>query len=64
MASCVHSGTCDLVGLGRTTVLEPEFPARKILNESVPDEMAVADGWTLKGTWILRWAPIPRSIKG
>ena len=32
MADAVHSGTCDLIGLGRSAVLEPEIPRAVLLN--------------------------------
>lgn len=64
MAASISSGSCSLVGLGRTVVIEPELPARKLLNPNVVDSEAVSGGWRYRGTWILRWLPIPSGIKG
>ncbi|UZJ53601.1 hypothetical protein CBS101457_002921 [Exobasidium rhododendri] len=64
MASSVANGACALVGLGRTAVLEPELPAQKLLNPAVSDADAVSNGWNFKGTWIMRWLPLPSAIKG
>jgi hypothetical protein len=64
MAASISSGACSLVGLGRTVVMEPELPANKLLNPKVRDCDAVSGGWRFRGTWMLRWLPIPSGIKG
>lgn len=37
MADAVESGICDLVGLGRAAVLQPDLPAKILLNPAVKD---------------------------
>ena len=38
MADAVESGVCDLVGLGRAAVLQPDLPAKILLNPAVKDK--------------------------
>jgi 2,4-dienoyl-CoA reductase-like NADH-dependent reductase (Old Yellow Enzyme family) len=38
MADAITSGACDLIGLGRTAVLEPDIPKRLLLNTDLTDE--------------------------
>lgn len=57
MADAIASGACDLIGLGRSAVLEPEIPL-KLLNESVSDEEALARPHIVRGQWLSNMIPI------
>jgi len=58
MADAIESGVCDLVGLGRASVLQPELPKDIILNTAIPDDEALAVSHQLKGLWISKWFPV------
>lgn len=57
MADAVLSGACDLVGLGRAAILEPDLP-RKLLSASVSDEEALARSHKVKGQWFSDMMPV------
>ncbi|BFZ64683.1 hypothetical protein YB2330_005835 [Saitoella coloradoensis] len=57
MAEAIKTGTCDLIGLGRTAVITPTLPASIILNPSIPDDCAQAPMWEIRGLWITRYLP-------
>lgn len=58
MADAVESGVCDMVGLGRASVLQPELPKEILLNEKIPDEEALAVSHQINGLWFANWFPI------
>lgn len=59
MADGLDSGVTDLIGLGRAAVLEPELPARTLLNAAVPDERALGlAGFQVRGLWLADWFPV------
>ena len=58
MANVTDSGVCDLIGFGRAAVLEPLIPTEVILNEDVPDDIAVALPHILRGLWLARLIPV------
>lgn len=57
MADAIASGACDLIGLGRSAVLEPDIPLR-LLDESVSDEEAFATSHIVRGQWLSDMIPI------
>jgi len=57
MADAIDSSVCDLIGLGRSTVLQPDFPAAVLLNSAVPDSDAFGVAHVVKGQWITRFLP-------
>jgi len=58
MADALSSGVCSLVGLGRSVVLEPELPAKVLLNPEYDDEGALAMPHIVRGQWFSRAIPI------
>jgi 2,4-dienoyl-CoA reductase-like NADH-dependent reductase (Old Yellow Enzyme family) len=58
MADAIDSGVCDLIGLGRTAVLEPDLPKAVLLNPEVTDSNALAISHIIKGQWLARMIPI------
>jgi len=58
MADAISSGACDLIGLGRTAILQPNIPKDLLLNEAVPDEKALAKPHIVKGQWLSNMIPI------
>lgn len=57
MADAVES-VCDLIGLGRSTVLQPDFPSAVLLNPEVPDSQALGMAHIVKGQWLTRVIPV------
>lgn len=51
MADALDSGICDLIGLGRAAVLEPELPQKVLLNPAVDDDAALAMPHIVRGQW-------------
>lgn len=58
MADAIYSGTCDLIGLGRSAVLEPELPRKVLLNPAYDDEGSVAMPHIVRGQWFSNMIPI------
>ncbi|KAK0254486.1 hypothetical protein B0A54_13004 [Friedmanniomyces endolithicus] len=58
MADAVHSRTCDLIGLGRSAVLEPEIPRAVLLNPEFDDEGALAKSHVVRGQWFSKMIPV------
>jgi 2,4-dienoyl-CoA reductase-like NADH-dependent reductase (Old Yellow Enzyme family) len=58
MADAIYSGTCDLIGLGRSAVLEPELPRKILLNPEYDDEGSVAMSHIVKGQWFANMIPV------
>ncbi|KAF2767163.1 FMN-linked oxidoreductase [Teratosphaeria nubilosa] len=58
MADAIYSGTCDLIGLGRSAVLEPELPRKILLNPAYDDEGSCAMSHIIKGQWFAKMIPI------
>lgn len=58
MADAIEPRTCDLIGLGRTAVLEPEIPRTILLNPDVPDDKALALPHIVKGQWLANLVPV------
>lgn len=56
MADAIESGVTDLIGLGRTAVLEPSIP-KMLLDPSIDDEDALAMPHLVKGMWLARLSP-------
>lgn len=57
MADAIDSGVCDLIGLGRAAVLEPELPRKKLLNQEVGDEEALGISHIVRGQWFTMLMP-------
>lgn len=57
MADAILSGACDLIGLGRTAVLEPDIPKR-LLNAEIDDDEAFAAPHIVRGQWFSNMIPI------
>lgn len=58
MADAIYSRTCDLIGLGRAAVLEPELPGKVLLNPEYNDDGALAKSHIVRGQWFSRMVPI------
>lgn len=58
MADGIESGVTDLIGLGRSAVLEPTLPRKTLLNPAVPDEKAIGISHIVKGQWFANAIPI------
>ncbi|KAF7187036.1 NADH-dependent flavin oxidoreductase iccG [Pseudocercospora fuligena] len=57
MADAIDSGVCDLIGLGRAAVLEPELPRKTLLNRGYNDDDAVGMSHIIRGQWFMRLIP-------
>lgn len=57
MADAIDSGICDLIGLGRSAVLEPELPRKTLLNPAYSDEEAMGMSHIVRGQWLARMIP-------
>lgn len=57
MADAIDSGICDLIGLGRAAVLEPDLPRKILLNPEIPDDEALAMSHQVRGMWFAGWFP-------
>lgn len=58
MADAIESGACDLIGLGRTAVLEPSVPRDVLLNPDLPDDYAIAMSHKVRGQWFADMVPV------
>lgn len=58
MADAVDSGVCQLIGLGRTAILDPDIPKAVLLNPSIPDASAVAQSHIVRGQWFANMIPV------
>lgn len=58
MADAILSGACDLIGLGRTAVLEPDIPKGLLLNKELTDDEALARPHVVKGQWFSNMIPV------
>jgi tRNA-dihydrouridine synthase len=58
VAAIAESG-CDLVGIGRPSVLRPSLPNDVILNREVDDEQAVFPTKPVEAPWVVRIAHMP-----
>ncbi|SLM37238.1 nadph dehydrogenase [Lasallia pustulata] len=58
MADAIQSGACQLIGLGRTAVLDPDISKSILLNPSVPDDVAFAPSHIVKGQWFAKLIPV------
>jgi 2,4-dienoyl-CoA reductase-like NADH-dependent reductase (Old Yellow Enzyme family) len=58
MADAITSKACDLIGLGRTAVLEPDIPKRLLLNTDLTDDEALARPHIVKGQWFSNMIPV------
>ncbi|KAK5118581.1 hypothetical protein LTR85_008046 [Meristemomyces frigidus] len=58
MADAVDSGVCQLIGLGRSAVLEPELPREIILNRDIADDDAFARSHIVRGQWFANLIPV------
>lgn len=57
MADAVDSGVCQLVGLGRAAVLEPELPRKLLLNTDYDDDLAFGISHQIRGLWFGKMFP-------
>lgn len=64
MADALASGECQLIGLGRSAVLEPELPAKVLLNPEYDDDGALAKSHIVRGQWFANMVPITVVGKG
>lgn len=58
MADAVESGVCQMIGLGRSAVLDPELPREVILNREIADDDAFAQSHIVRGQWFANLIPI------
>lgn len=57
MADAIQSGACQMIGLGRTAVLQPTLPRDILLNPEIPDDQALGMPHQIRGLWLSRLAP-------
>jgi hypothetical protein len=57
MADAIESGVCELVGLGRAAVLEPELPRKMLLNPAYDDSLAFGMSHIVRGLWFGKMFP-------
>lgn len=57
MADAIESGACQLIGLGRTAVLEPSLPKEIILNPEISDDHGLAMPHMVRGMWFANLIP-------
>ncbi|KAK4949657.1 hypothetical protein LTR10_011498 [Elasticomyces elasticus] len=57
MADAIDSGACQLIGLGRTAVLQPSLPKDILLNTAIPDDVALAMPHEVEGMWLADMMP-------
>lgn len=55
---CANDRFADLIGLGRSAVLEPELPRKVLLNPAYDDEGSVAMSHIVRGQWFSNMIPI------
>lgn len=58
MAEAVSTGTCSLIGLGRTAVLQPDLPTSVLLNPELGDDHALAESHLVRGQWLAKLIPV------
>lgn len=58
MADAIESGSTDLIGLGRASVIQADLPASILLNEKIPDSEAIALSHQIKGLWLANIMPV------
>lgn len=58
MADAILSGACEMIGFGRTAVLEPDIPKRLLLNTELSDDGALARPHLVKGQWFSNMTPV------
>jgi 2,4-dienoyl-CoA reductase-like NADH-dependent reductase (Old Yellow Enzyme family) len=58
MADAITSKACDLIGLGRAAVLEPDIPKRLLLNTELTDNEALARPHIVRGQWFSNIIPV------
>lgn len=58
MADAIYSGACDMIGLGRASVLEPELPKAVLLNPAYDDDASVAKSHIVRGQWFSKMIPV------
>lgn len=56
MSDAIESGVTDLIGLGRTAILEPSIP-KMLLNPDIKDDDALAMPHIVKGMWLANLSP-------
>lgn len=54
MEAALAEGACDLIGIARPAVLEPDLPIKTILNKDVPEEEAVIHAYKVPTPWLLK----------
>lgn len=59
--AAINDGACDLVGMARPAAVDPKFPLL-LLDESVPDEIAVLPLEKAPVPWYAKW--LPRNLIG
>lgn len=61
MEAALKEGACDLIGIGRPSVLNPSLPVNTILNAEVSDEDAKLYARRVHAPWLLKKFA-PRSV--
>ena len=54
MEEALSSNSCDLIGLGRASVINPRAPQEIILNEDIEDKNAVVKVHHVQPGWLVR----------
>jgi hypothetical protein len=54
----VASGVYDFVGLGNAAVIEPSLLKDTLLNPDLPDDIAIALPYIVRGQWLAKWIPV------
>ncbi|KAF2435534.1 FMN binding oxidoreductase [Tothia fuscella] len=58
MEAAVEEGACDIIGLGRPSVVNPHWPKEILLNQTVPDQDAQVSLAPAPLPWLLSIIPI------
>ncbi|KAK3706961.1 hypothetical protein LTR37_012460 [Vermiconidia calcicola] len=57
MADAIQSGACDMIGLGRAAVLQPDLPREVLLSPAYDDDGSFAKSHIIRGQWLGRFIP-------
>lgn len=57
MSEVLAENVCELIGLGRTVVINPTLPVDVLLNPDIKDEDAVSRDFQPGGLWIEKYVP-------
>lgn len=62
MQAALAEGACDIIGIGRPSVIHQDLPKNVLLNEKVGDEEAVSYLKPARLPWLLSWIPLSKVL--